>query len=527
MNNDRDNVTFSAFFKLAMIILPGILIYVTTLIPVYFGKNGLIFSLFLMLCIAFAYVILLYIVYTKIDERNRHSGEMSHQRIIALIFGMRMAVRMGIFMYALSETSRQLMLRRYSSVVICLPLFLGALYMGKCGFKGMLRFGEAVFWLVCVAGGIVLISSVSNMDLSELKACAELIDEGGISATISGVMSRGGLLFLGFIPMEMLVIMYLRIKNRSRGMLIGTTCLGTLVGVIGSIIVVCTLGVGAMLARNKNTLYVVGAMELPGGIKIRPLILVCYLLLVSGMMLITANVVSGFGAMDRLGESGRKWRWRALWIVVVCAVFLWITHVPSTRSRVRLVMVYLALVDIPLSLILPAVSVVNRWKTGKVMLMWMAMLWAGVLNGCSYKAVEDVDYVNAVIVEEDSGSNYKYSLVITELNDDKDALTKENIYSARASSFAEVCDAYNAGHTRSLDTSHVEYVVADNVRIMDAVCPELEKEFATSYVTVVIDSDILEKSKGNNTKDYLKTHCRGECLATFRRDAAGKNKSGY
>ena len=68
--NDKYNVTFSAFFKMALLVLPGMITFVATLIPSYFGRNCLILSLFLMLCMAYAYVIALYIVYMKIDERG-------------------------------------------------------------------------------------------------------------------------------------------------------------------------------------------------------------------------------------------------------------------------------------------------------------------------------------------------------------------------------------------------------------------------------------------------------------------------
>lgn len=44
--NDKYNVTFSAFFKMALLVLPGMITFVVTLIPSYFGRNCLILSLF-------------------------------------------------------------------------------------------------------------------------------------------------------------------------------------------------------------------------------------------------------------------------------------------------------------------------------------------------------------------------------------------------------------------------------------------------------------------------------------------------
>lgn len=86
---------------------------------------------------AFAYVIALYIVYMKIDERgNSESGKVKN-RTIELIYGARTAVRMGLLLFVLAECSRQLMLKRYTVIAISIPLLLACLYMGSRGTRGM------------------------------------------------------------------------------------------------------------------------------------------------------------------------------------------------------------------------------------------------------------------------------------------------------------------------------------------------------------------------------------------------------
>ena len=158
---------------MALLVLPGMMTFVATLIPSYFGRNCLILSLFLMLCMAFAYVIALYIVYMKIDERgNSESGKVKN-RTIALIYGARTAVRMGLLLFVLAECSRQLMLKRYTVIAISIPLLLACLYMGSRGTRGMVRFAESVFWFAVAAGAVVILSSVSNLDLPELKTVIE------------------------------------------------------------------------------------------------------------------------------------------------------------------------------------------------------------------------------------------------------------------------------------------------------------------------------------------------------------------
>lgn len=103
---------------------------------------------------------------------------------------------MGLLLFVLAECSRQLMLKRYTVIAISIPLLFACLYMGSRGTRGMVRFAESVFWFAVAAGAVVILSSVSNLDLSVLKTVTEIGDEGGANLTISRVMARGGLLFL-------------------------------------------------------------------------------------------------------------------------------------------------------------------------------------------------------------------------------------------------------------------------------------------------------------------------------------------
>ena len=150
----------------------------------------------------------------------------------------------------------------------------------------------------------------------------------------------------------------------------------------------------------------------------------------------------------------------------------------------------------------------------------------GVLAGCVYEPVENVDYLNVIVIDEpDTGGDgqsaeqtgYHYSFVVTGLDEDEDIQTKENVYEVDAFTLEEACRSYNETHSKVLDISHTEYIVLGDVDILDNVCQELESTFATSYVNVVIEKNILEKTGNNNTKEYLKSHYEGACLATLKR----------
>lgn len=254
--------------------------------------------------------------------------------------------------------------------------------------------------------------------------------------------------------------------------------------------------------------------------------LVCYLLVVSGVMIIVPHVVCGLGTIDRSGVRARAWVWKMIWVLAVLAVCICIQSLLTNGERVRLISAYLILVDVPLSMILPAVAIAGRRTLKKYMLLCVSLVMTGVLAGCVYEPVEDVDYLNVIVIDEpDTGDDgqgaeqtgYHYSFVVTGLDDDEDIQTKENVYEVDAFTLEEACRSYNETHSKVLDISHTEYIVLGDVDILDDVCQELESTFATSYVNVVIEKNILEKTGNNNTKEYLKSHYEGACLATLKR----------
>ena len=554
---DKQNVTHGAFFKFALLLLTGSIIYVATLIPPTYGENCIIMSLFLTLSMAFAYVILLYVAYNRLDAQERLEGAKRKNCLIGFIYGTRMAIKSGILVFIVSAAARELVLRKYGEIAVALPVLLAALYIGSRGMGRVVRFAEAVFWFTVAAGVFVFVMSVKNIHLSELGEYTLFVEENGISCTINKVMIRGGLLFLGFTFMEMVIIIYMKVKHRRRGMLISVTGTAFIIGIIGSLIVITTLGMGALSSHSKDILYIVGAMELPGGVKMRPLMLVCYLLVVWGMVAIAPHIACAFETMEENVTSHVR-LYKLIWAVGAFGVCIILQKLYSSGVNIgtsaelssvgitgmmgssvnglyRLIPEYLLLVDIPLSVILPVLAVIWKKRRRVCVGLLLCICGAYMCTGCAYKSIEDVDYASVLVIDRQDdqvGHNdrsdigidhrFKYSLVFPnpKEGDGKEgdgSDDAEKIYSVWANSFEKVRAQYNKEHARQLDTSHVEYIVTEDEEVLSAVCSELGDEFATIYVTVVIEENIIEKSGKNNTKEYLKTHYKGQCLAALDR----------
>ena len=113
MADGKQNVTFGAFFKYAMMLLPGGILYVATIVPSKFGANWSILSLFTMQSLAFVYVVLLYVVYQRVLKKDLIQRRKTGKYVIRFIYGIRMAIKMGIVLYISAYAIRELMLKKY------------------------------------------------------------------------------------------------------------------------------------------------------------------------------------------------------------------------------------------------------------------------------------------------------------------------------------------------------------------------------------------------------------------------------
>ncbi|MGN0395897.1 MAG: hypothetical protein ACI4EF_11070, partial [Coprococcus sp.] len=97
-------LTFKQFFKAAMLLLPAVGMYVFTMVLGKMDKNNAVLSLFLMLLYALIYVIILYVVYTKVDfewyKKLESSGQKIKKSILYSIYEVRIAIRLVILLFA-------------------------------------------------------------------------------------------------------------------------------------------------------------------------------------------------------------------------------------------------------------------------------------------------------------------------------------------------------------------------------------------------------------------------------------------
>lgn len=523
-DNLMGQLTYKQFFKAVLLIFPAVGMFAFTMITGKMDKNNLILSLFLMLLYALIYVVALYIVFTKYDfewtDKLDDSGERVKKTILYSIYEVRIAIRLAILIFAFANACKVMMVNKHNDLAIIIPLIIVMLYLGGKGLKGYICFIEAIFWSVLIVGIFIAVFCLKNLDLTQMLEFVGFHMSGSVTGTVRSVLIRGYVLLIVFSMMEFIMLLYIRVKNRKRSMLLSSVGTALIISVIASVFVISILGWHSISSGTKSILNIVGAFEFPNGSMARLGILACFLLMTYGIVAIQIHFVVSLDVINGFVKDRNKgFVWKCVWALGLICIYILTKRILKGENAYEIVMMYMAVVDIPLSVILPALMGKHRFDVKKTVAVISAVLLMIFVTGCSYKSIEDVDYATVVILEKTSdgvADAYDYTFVIDTLNtEDSDSVTEQTMWNMTGDSFENMCDAYNKTHNKTLDLSHVEYIVAENENELRGIYPELLEEFTTKYVNVVYEENIIDKAMGEDIKEYLDAHYKGKCLASI------------
>lgn len=511
-----------------------------------FSKNNGILSLFLMLIFALIYVVLLHLALSgvvKMSDPAKEKAEITSiktwnnkkKATIASIYVIRYAIRVLFLLYFFVQGSRILMLPDYAGAVLVVPVLLALFYMAGKGLRGYIGFAEASVIGIGITLVLFVICGFWNADFSELKGYVEFQMQATVCNTICQVLIKGYLLIVGLSMLEFVMYLYLRVEKRRRGMMVWTVSVPVVLALVASCFVISLLGLQGRTAGSKGILNVVGAMMFPGGANARLGLLACYLLIIFGLLLLAIHIVFICQFVDEIWKIICVWRKsqasaedmeekRSLWIrggcvVVLFLLFLWMGRFLGERDAGRAFMSYIAAVDIPLSVLVPAFAGRKRTNPGKLAKMAAevigGVLIACMLSGCMDRSIEAVDYLRVVMISETEGG-YEYTFVTDSLEGAESAAeSEEREYPVVAESLQQARTEYDQAHDRSLDLSHVEYIVVDSEETLRQMYPELIKEFVTNYVEVICTDSLYQGEASGSIRKYIAAHYKGECLATL------------
>ena len=543
---DYRNVTFRQLFITGTCLIFPITFWNMVQIMTDFSKNNGILSLFLMLILALVYVVLLHLALSgvvKLSDPAKEKTEITGAKVwnnkkkvaIASIYVIRYAIRVLFLLYFFVQGSRILMLPDYAGTVLVVPVLLALFYMAGKGLRGYIGFAEASVIGIGITLVLFIICGFWNADFSRLKEYVEFQMQASVCNTICQVLIKGYLLIVGLSMLEFVMYLYLRVEKRRRGMLVWTVSVPVVLAIVASCFVISLLGLQGKTMTSKGILNVVGAMMFPGGANARLGLLACYLLVIFGLLLLAIHIVFVCQFVDEIWKIICVWRKsqasaedmeekRSLWIrggcvVVLFLLFLWMGRFLGERDAGRAFMSYIAAVDIPLSVLVPAFAGRKRTNPGKLAKMAAevigGVLIACMLSGCMDRSIEAVDYLRVVMISETEGG-YEYTFVTDSLEGAESAAeSEEREYPVVAESLQQARTEYDQAHDRSLDLSHVEYIVVDSEETLRQMYPELIKEFVTNYVEVICTDSLYQGEASGSIRKYIAMHYKGECLATL------------
>ena len=543
---DYRNVTFRQLFITGTCLIFPIAFWNIVQIMTNFSKNNGILSLFLMLMLALVYVVLLHLALSgvvKMSDPAKEKTEITGAKVwnnkkkvaIASIYVIRYVIRVLFLLYFFVQGSRILMLPDYAGTILVVPVLLALFYMAGKGLRGYIGFAEASVIGIGITLVLFVICGFWNADFSGLKEYVEFQMQASACNTICQVLIKGYLMIVGLCMLEFVMYLYLRVEKRRRGMLVWTVSVPVVLALVASCFVISLLGLQGRTAGSKGILNVVGAMMFPGGANARLGLLACYLLIIFGLLLLAIHIVFICQFVDEIWKIICVWRKsqasaedmeekRSLWIrggcvVVLFLLFLWMDRFLVERDAGRAFMSYIAAVDIPLSVLVPAFAGRKRTNPGKLAKMAAevigGVLIACMLSGCMDRSIEAVDYLRVVMISETEGG-YEYTFVTDSLEGAESAAeSEEREYPVVAESLQQARAEYDQAHDRSLDLSHVEYIVVDSEETLRQMYPELIKEFVTNYVEVICTDSLYQGEASGSIREYIATHYKGECLATL------------
>lgn len=580
MNKDYNNVTFRQLFSVAFLTIPPVAFSIFLYTFTKYEENNTILSLFLMGIYALVYVIILYIVVGKLqkkglfalNEEKYDDLKKEGNKFVELVYVTRFTVRMIILLYVFGEGVQMLMLPDYNRYLIIIPMLIALFYISGKSYRGILCLCEAVMWFALAIFFFIMLCSIRLMNPDNVVGFLKWGFQGQTCLNIASTMARAYLMLIGFSMTEILMFIYLEIKNRKRKMLLASIGVPSVIGLAASIIVICLLGKNALFLRERQILNIVGAMTITEKTAARIGILACYLFVIYGMVLLAIHFIFAVNSLKRSigvpivasetiqeaetedtdksnasdeGKSPKSSKNKRGFfeifgkntISVFYAVFILILYICAgilfqKINVANFAVAYMAAVDIPLSILVPALFVRGKshpegFMKGIFALLLICVVIPAFLTGCNYESVENVDYLRVVIVEDAGAENYNFTLISDSIKGaDTSGDVSEKSYSFQGATLKEAIDNYNTEHDKKLDYSHTEYIVTDYADTVDNMYLELMDIFPINYVEVIVMEDMQADSlrrmddldkyiREGNLRSYLKSQYNGECLATY------------
>lgn len=535
---------------------------------IFFGKNHgnwLIISLLSMLCFALIYVSIQYIVYKNLEKielsEKKNNNKKVKNRIKSLICWnnvTRSAIKAAFLMYILKKLLNHMFENKSLVYPGMLAVFFLAVYLAVKGKKAFHSFSSVVFPLMAICIGVVVTEIILTTEYkgeNDILAMMSMSRENGLCTAIIQAIKQGYGCFFVFCIGEAIMFIGYRSRDGLKRYVRNSLIIPVISGIIVSLLVINLLGQESLANGTKTPLNIVSALILPGSRSTNLSALFMYLTVVWCIGIISSFLLFIRESMDWRAEGVNDTEMaannkgvsmknenvltndseedpnkkKAGWVPLLLIVGLWIVlEISGNNFDIKisyLFLVYLGIIDLPMSVLIPWIAVRDRpdmrGMASSILTVFMVCVltvcMALVFTGCGGKSVEQVDYLRVIEIDK-KGDEYALTFVSEELDDSENRLVKESVYETTGKSINSAVEKYNREHVRSLDMSHIEYIVVASEDDVDYAVSEALKAIPKNYMKLVVCSNLKEKAGDSGIREYLESHYEGRVVAAIKND---------
>ena len=535
---------------------------------IFFGKNHgkwLIVSLLSMLCLTLIYVSIQHIVYKNLEKRElleeQNNNKKEKNRIKSLICWnnvTRSVIKAAFLMYILKKLLNHMFENKNLVYPGMVAVFFLAVYLAMKGKKSFHSFNSVVFPLMAICIGVVVIEIILTTEYkgeNDILAMMSMSRENGLCTAIIQAIKQGYGCFFVFCIGEAIMFIGYRSRDGLKRYVRNSLIIPVISGIIVSILVINLLGQESLANGTKTPLNIVSALILPGSRSTNLSALFMYLTVVWCIGIISSFLLFIRESMDWRDEGVNdtemaannkavsmknenvltndseedRNKKKAGWVPLLLIVGLWIVlEISGNNFDIKvsyLFLVYLGIIDLPMSVLIPWIAVRDRpdmrGMASSILTVFMVcvltVFMALVFTGCGGKSVEQVDYLRVIEIDK-KGDEYALTFVSEELDDSENRLVKESVYETTGKSINSAVEKYNREHVRSLDMSHIEYIVVASEDDVDYAVYEALKAIPKNYMKLVVCSNLKEKAGDSGIREYLESHYEGRVVAAIKND---------
>lgn len=515
---------------------------------IFFGKNHgkwLIISLLSMLCLALIYVSIQHIVYKNLEKielsEEQNNNKKEKNRIKSLICWnnvTRSVIKAAFLMYILKKLLNHMFENKNLVYPGMVAVFFLAVYLAMKGKKAFHSFNSVVFPLMAICIGVVVIEIILTTEYkgeNDILAMMSMSRENGLCTAIIQAIKQGYGCFFVFCIGEAIMFIGYRSRDGLKRYVRNSLIIPVISGIIVSLLVINLLGQESLANGTKTPLNIVSALILPGSRSTNLSALFMYLTVVWCIGVISSFLLFIRESMDwraegvndtEMAANNKK---KAGWVPLLLIVGLWIVlEISGNNYDIKisyLFLVYLGIIDLPMSVLIPWIAVRDRpdmrGMASSILTVFMVCVltvcMALVFTGCGGKSVEQVDYLRVIEIDK-KGDEYALTFVSEELDDSENRLVKESVYETTGKSINSAVEKYNREHVRSLDMSHIEYIVVASENDVDYAVSEALKAIPKNYMKLVVCSNLKEKAGDSGIREYLESHYEGRVVAAIKND---------